>query len=230
MGTTYTKIKYGTEGDWGSVEYKTLYLMWQRTCDVYALFDEDMKCVLWFDEFVTGDESFVNRLIELLATTPDDENSNVEYCTPEEIEKLEENLYKQKKRKLMTLEQVNKIGIECEQLGDFEYKAPDGCTYEDLESAIWCGIFDFCGCGDPDYQLEKIYQVLKIVKLGEDNKYARKAFYDTNEYDIYLYLLDLHEFTEHGFSIGGSWPTEKGTALLYVLRHILEHDIEDAEL
>lgn len=130
----------------------------------------------------------------------------------------------------MTLDQVNKIGIECERLGYNEYKAPDGCTHEDLNSAIWVGIFGFCGCGDPDYQLEKIYQVLKIMKLGESNRDAYKAIYDTNEYDIYLYLLDKHEFTEHGSSIGGSWLTEKGTALLYVLRHILEHDIEDAEL
>ena len=125
----------------------------------------------------------------------------------------------------MTLEQVNKIGIECEQFGDFEYKAPDGCTYEDLECAIWCGIFDFCGCGDPEYQLEKIYETLKILRLEE-----RYKIHETNEYDIYLYLLDLHEFTEHGFSISGSFLTEKGEALMYVLRHILEHDIEDAEL
>lgn len=129
----------------------------------------------------------------------------------------------------MTLEQVNQIGIECEQLGA-EYKAPNGSTYKDLDIAIWSGIFDFCGCGDRYYQLEKIYQVLKILKLGESNIDAHKAIYDTNEYDIYLYLLDLHEFTEHGCSIRGSWLNDEGTALLYVLRHILEHDIEDAEL
>lgn len=130
----------------------------------------------------------------------------------------------------MTLDQVYKIGIECEQLGEYEYKAPDGCTYEDLNSAIWVGIFGFCGCGDPDYQLEKIYQVLKMLNLGESNKNAYKPFYSTNEYDIYLYLLDKYEFTEHGSIINCSWLTEKGTALLYVLRHILEHDKEDAEL
>lgn len=130
----------------------------------------------------------------------------------------------------MTLDQVNKIGIECEQLGDWEYKAPDGCTHEDLECAIWNGIFGFCMCGDPDYQLEKIYQVLKILKQGESNKDAYDLLLETNEYDIYLYILDLHEFTEHGSIIGGSWLTDKGMALLYVLRHILEHDKEDAEL
>lgn len=94
MGTTYTKIKYACEGNWGSAKYETLYLMWQRTCDVYALFDNDMKCVLWFDNFAPGDESFVNRLYELLTSMPYDENSNVEYCTHEEIERLEENSHK----------------------------------------------------------------------------------------------------------------------------------------
>ena len=132
----------------------------------------------------------------------------------------------------MTLEQVNKIGIECEQLGDWEYKTPDGCTHEDLECAIWNGIFGFCMCGDPNEQLETIYQCLKTIRLEwkkGGNAWDMLAT-DDSKYDIYLYLLDKHGFIEHNRMIYDSYLTEEGEALMYVLRNILEHDIEDAEL
>lgn len=96
MGSTFTKIKYSTEGAWGTTEYKTLYLWWNRTVDVYTLFDTNMKPLITFDEFTANEECFVERLIELLTKMPDEENhtNNVEYCTGDEIKKLEENIYK----------------------------------------------------------------------------------------------------------------------------------------
>lgn len=135
----------------------------------------------------------------------------------------------------MTLEQVKLLGIECKSLDynpdkyEIEY---DGSSYSDLESAIWGGIFGFCECGSPNSQLELIYECLKIIHI--ESKKGVNAWNllnrDDNKYDIYLYLLDKHGFTEHCRMIYDSYLTERGKTLMYVLRYVLEHDIEDAEL
>lgn len=94
MGRTFTKIKYASEGAYGTTEYETLYLEWNRTCDIYTLFDNKMQPIITFSDWSTGKDSFTERLIELLTSEPENENSNVEYCTGDEIEILEENSYK----------------------------------------------------------------------------------------------------------------------------------------
>ena len=128
----------------------------------------------------------------------------------------------------MTREQIELIGLRTND-DMTELYGSDNCFYCDLDGAIWCGIFNFCGCGDRGYELERIYKTLKI--LNREDRLDREEIYPVeNGYQIYLYLLDKFEFTEHGYSIYGSWLTEKGKALMYVLRHILGHDVEDAEL
>ena len=84
----------------------------------------------------------------------------------------------------------------------------EGLSYQSLTSMICGGLFGFCGCGDNDYEMGKFREVLLAI---QERVCLRE------EYQIYLYLLDKHEFTEHGSSIYGSWLTEKGEALLFLL-------------
>lgn len=83
-----------------------------------------------------------------------------------------------------------------------------GVSYESLTDMICRGLFGFCGCGDNDYEMKKFREVLLALQQR-----VCLGF----EYQIYLYILDIHEFTEHGFSVFGSWLTEKGEALLFLL-------------
>lgn len=104
-----------------------------------------------------------------------------------------------KNKALKTLGFVDEGGI---------YTDSKGYSHMSLTEAICGGLFGFCGCGDNDYEMAKFREVLLALQqricLGF-------------EYQIYLYLLDKHEFTEHGSSVFGSWLTEKGEALLFLL-------------
>ena len=84
----------------------------------------------------------------------------------------------------------------------------EGISFLTLTSMICGGLFDFCGCGDNDYEMKKFRETLLAIQ-------ERRRLGD--EYQIYLYLLDQHEFTEHGTNVFASWLTEKGEALLYLL-------------
>lgn len=93
MGQTFTKIKYVTEGSWGSDKEEHLYLHWNRTGDTYTLYDNDMKPLIHFDSWGYKGDDFTSRLIELLTHQPAEDN-NVEYCTNEEEKILKENMFK----------------------------------------------------------------------------------------------------------------------------------------
>lgn len=105
----------------------------------------------------------------------------------------------------------------------------DGCSYDDIESWLWCGVFGFCGCGDRKYDLLKIYNTLKMYSNNQLLPFSLQ---------IYAYILDKWEFTEHGSSIFSAVLTKKGEALLYLLEQETKwwHDViksrndEDARL
>ena len=93
MGQTFTKIKYVSEGAYGTDIEEHLYLHWNRTCDAYTLYDNEMKPIIHFSDWGYKGNDFTSRLIELLTNQPD-ENNNVEYCTDEEEKILRENMFK----------------------------------------------------------------------------------------------------------------------------------------
>lgn len=97
----------------------------------------------------------------------------------------------------------------------------EGVSYDSLTGMICGGLFGFCGCGDNDYEMKKFREVLLALQ--------QRVCLDF-EYQIYLYLLDNHEFTEHGFSVFGSWLTEKGEALLFLLNKWEDERVEDTIL
>lgn len=94
----------------------------------------------------------------------------------------------------------------------------DGCSYDDIASWLWCGVFGFCGCGDRKYDLLKIYNTLKMYSNNQLLPFSLQ---------IYAYILDKWEFTEHGSSIFSAVLTKKGEALLYLLEQETKwwHDV-----
>jgi hypothetical protein len=108
----------------------------------------------------------------------------------------------------------------------------DEFIYEDL---------DLCGCGNP-YKTNEIIRLILIAqtKEGWDNK--KNALnsicnIDISENDNYdgliqfvLYILDSHEFLEHGGCISSAWLTEKGKLFLDLLNiwKQLEDDGEES--
>jgi hypothetical protein len=91
---------------------------------------------------------------------------------------------------------------------------------------------DLCGCGIPEQTYEIIRLYLHIRKdwftkdmLYEEvlERYKNDLHIDTQDslqaglLQFLAYVLDSHDFTEHGGSIGGCWLTEDGERLLKVL-------------
>ena len=103
------------------------------------------------------------------------------------------------------VQQYEKLGITLDE----GWYVVDGCSHETDLDAIWCGIFGFCGCGNVFGELLKILDILD--KLDHREKIDMKD-------QIYLYILDEKGFTEHGFSIFGSYLTDKGFALKKILQ------------
>lgn len=94
----------------------------------------------------------------------------------------------------------------------------DGCSYDNIAGWLWCGVFGFCGCGDIKYDLLKIYNTLKMYSNNQLLPFSLQ---------IYAYILDKWEFTEHGSSIFSAVLTKKGEALLYLLEQEAKwwHDV-----
>lgn len=97
------------------------------------------------------------------------------------------------------------LGYKCV---DGMFVDSEGVSYNSITDMITGGIFDFCGCGDNDYEMGKFREVLLAIQQR-----LRLGY----EYQIYLYIFDKYEFTEHSISVFGSWLTEKGEALLFLL-------------
>lgn len=84
----------------------------------------------------------------------------------------------------------------------------EGCQWDDVATWLWCGIFGYCGCGDMRYDILKIYKTLKMYSNRQLLPFSLQ---------IYAYILDRWEFTEHSSSIFSAVLTKKGEALLYLL-------------
>lgn len=112
----------------------------------------------------------------------------------------------------------------------------DECVYHNTRTNISAyglvnaigDMFGFCGCGCPEYELDKLRETLQIIKDADMHEHPeltirevaeiRKPFHDLKDgYQIYLYLLNDRGFTEHGSVITGSWLNFSGYALLQVL-------------
>lgn len=101
-----------------------------------------------------------------------------------------------------------------EELGIGQDCSCNGYNFNDKGEAIWIGLFGFCGCGNWWNHLDALLSTLRKMDLWHT---VDKEPNYTPEEELWLYFLDLHEFTEHGSSVFGSWLSEKGKHLKCVL-------------
>jgi len=109
----------------------------------------------------------------------------------------------------------------------------DGCHHETAESLIQTGIMGFCGCGDPEGNLEYVRRGLEHIESKDQPDSNDRAAWDVwwrghqndeisifgNSQSAYFfyYWADNLKLTEHGGSVPG-WLTEKGNIVLELLR------------
>jgi len=111
---------------------------------------------------------------------------------------------------------------------DGGYYSEDGCFYESSEDFIQCEILGFCGCGNPECNLEFIMNGLKYIndpqpedrsKFDEWIEDGMKLFGSEGAKYFFFYWADKEGLAEHGGSVPG-WLTEKGAQLLSDLKEI----------
>ena len=116
----------------------------------------------------------------------------------------------------------------------------DGCREDWYEKSLIEPLMSYwmyedlglCDCGRPEYTYEAIRKFLHIRQDWRENKleytevlnrYKRDLHVDDNDNNQFgllqfmMYILDEHEFVEHGSGITGCWLTEKGERLLVTL-------------
>lgn len=93
----------------------------------------------------------------------------------------------------------------------------DDLDYDDAESVIMIGMFDFCGCGDHDAMMKTLIEVMEWSKTRD---FSNKPLPD-GPLQIMLNLLDNKGMAEHGSSVFGSWLTTLGEEVLEDLKQIL---------
>jgi hypothetical protein len=121
----------------------------------------------------------------------------------------------------------NKKEIEDYEIENIIKECMDEFIYEDL---------NLCGCGNP----EETWEVIKLIlsaqnqkgwenKKNKLNNICNINIDENNNYDgliqFVLYILDNHEFLEHGGCISSAWLTTKGKLFLELLN--MWDEIED---
>lgn len=106
-----------------------------------------------------------------------------------------------------------------------------GCQYFDAESFIEMGLFNFCGCGQPDSTREYVRNSLQLVSDIKELVWEKKMSYEdwidkknelfkTDEAEFFMwYWLDHKGYIEHGGSVPG-WLTEDGKEILSDLNEL----------
>jgi len=103
----------------------------------------------------------------------------------------------------------------------------DECDWEDLVDYIQTGLFEFCGCGNPERNLEYIMNGLSYInefiggELDELTKMGIEIFGNDESKYFFFYWADKEELTDHGNSVPG-WLTKKGEELLAALQYLKE--------
>ena len=110
------------------------------------------------------------------------------------------------------------------EIEDYEIK---NIIKECLDEFIYTDL-NLCGCGSP----ATTWEVLRLTLLAQDQKgwenkqiaFNNICGLDINDNDNYdgliqfvLYILDSHEFLDHGGCISAAWLTNKGKLFLALL-------------
>lgn len=113
---------------------------------------------------------------------------------------------------------------------------PDDCHHESMESAIYSGVLNMCGCGVPEDGAKYWRDLLLLIKYkmadGVDYKtgeeFAKKLLPEHPGASWVIYhLMENMDLTEHGGCAPG-WLTGFGEAVLIAL--VEELGLEDVPL
>jgi len=105
---------------------------------------------------------------------------------------------------------------------------PDEVKHPTKAGAVYYGLFDFCGCGDPQMVADLVVRLLTEGKRWDDQPdlvrpcgvEAATAIIKQNPEAAawaLLYMLDHWQLTEHGGSVNGAWLTLRGTQVAAIL-------------
>jgi hypothetical protein len=112
----------------------------------------------------------------------------------------------------------------------------DGCSHESIADLLKTDTLNLCGCGYIHAIVKRMAEVIRLIHQQRDIDWTSMhdivAFHQTPEYkareakilelcggddviqEFVLHVLDREELLEHGTSISGCWPTEKGYAFM----------------
>ena len=107
------------------------------------------------------------------------------------------------------------------RLADFEateggYLDPGGCWCGNAERLIHVGLLGFCGCYDPESNLEYVLAQLEAIEEYRWKVWPGKDSLPAATY-FFWYWCEKEDLTEHGGTVPG-WLTGKGEELLGLLR------------
>lgn len=104
---------------------------------------------------------------------------------------------------------------------EFSWLSPEGMSYQDRKQYLQTGILKFCGCGDPDENLEYILKCLKEIE-------AKDPVSDNGPAGLFFcYWADKEGLTEHGGSIYSGCLSDKGKELLKDIEWCLENEKDE---
>lgn len=83
MGSNYKKIQYEVEGSWGSTEYRTLYIKFNRSIDYTTIYDENFNEIFGFGEWGNFD---MGEALTVVFNNWNDER--MQQLSMEEIQKI----------------------------------------------------------------------------------------------------------------------------------------------
>ena len=96
----------------------------------------------------------------------------------------------------------------------------DGCSHESPAMWFWIAILGGCGCGNAGDLADKALALLRF--FAERNE---RVFSYTEGNEILAHWFDSKKLTEHGGTVGGSWLTKDGKAVLKAVQEVTMNDL-----
>lgn len=120
----------------------------------------------------------------------------------------------------------------CKYDADIGYYEYEGTHYQTIEDIVHSHFFGFCGCGDPEGNLQYIRDGLDFIdwRFNVENTPFEKIkekqleiFGNEKAAYFFYYWCDKEDLTEHGGSVPG-WLSEKGKLILDILKTLKFED------
>ena len=118
-----------------------------------------------------------------------------------------------------------------EKIAAFEFKrdpengmliGPSGCHYDTEGEAMYYDQIGLCGCGSPTEVHKFLLDCMAARADNYDNlidlKKVQKIIEERPDIvaEMVVHFLDSRDLVEHGTSVYGSWPTDRGKQVLEI--------------